>query len=51
LAREKGFLAAMRIIILAVIALLTFIASTALISAQDRAAVRASTVKVKFEKY
>ena len=39
----------MRIIISAVIASLTFIAPTALVSAQDPAVVQASTVKVKFE--
>ena len=39
----------MRIIIAAVIASLTFIASAALVSAQDPAVVQSSTVKVRFE--
>ena len=49
LAGEKGFLVAMRIIISAVIASVTFIAWTGLVSAQDPAVVNAKTVKVKFE--
>jgi quercetin dioxygenase-like cupin family protein len=49
LTRKKGFLVAMRIIISAVIASLTIIASTALVSGQDPAVVQSSTVKVRFE--
>jgi quercetin dioxygenase-like cupin family protein len=45
---EKGFLVAMRIIISAVIALVAFIASATLVSAQDPVSVN-KTVKVKFE--
>ena len=48
MAREKGFLVAMRIIILAVIASVAFIAWTSSVSAQDPAVVN-KTVKVKFE--
>jgi beta-alanine degradation protein BauB len=39
----------MRIIISAVIAILTFIAGTTSVSAQDPAVVNATTIKVKFE--
>ncbi|MFL6519942.1 MAG: hypothetical protein ACJ8NS_06955 [Chthoniobacterales bacterium] len=45
---EKGFLVAMRIIISAVIALVAFIASATLVSAQDPVSLN-KTVKVKFE--
>jgi quercetin dioxygenase-like cupin family protein len=45
---EKGFLVAMRIIISAVIALVAFIASATLVSAQDPVSVN-KTVKLKFE--
>ena len=48
MAREKGFLVAMRIIISAVIASVAFIAWTSSVSAQDPAVVN-KTVKVKFE--
>jgi quercetin dioxygenase-like cupin family protein len=46
---EKGLLEAMRLIISAVIASVTFITWIGLVSAQDPAVVNAKTVKVKFE--
>lgn len=49
LARENGFLVAMRIIISAVVASVTLIGWTASVSAQDPAVVNAKTIKVKFE--
>ena len=49
MAREKGFLVTMRLIISAVIATFAFITWTAPVSAQDPAVVNAKTIKVKFE--
>jgi quercetin dioxygenase-like cupin family protein len=49
LARENGFLVAMRIIISAVIAAAGFVVWAAAASAQDPAVVQSRTVKVKFE--
>ena len=48
-AREKVFLAGMRIIIWAVIAAFTFIVPANFVRAQDPAVVQSATVKVKFE--
>jgi quercetin dioxygenase-like cupin family protein len=49
LARENGFLVAMRIIISVVVASVTLIGWAASVSAQDPAVVNAKTIKVKFE--
>ena len=49
MAREKGFLVTMRLIISAVIATFAFITWTAPVSAQDPAVVNAKTIKVRFE--
>jgi quercetin dioxygenase-like cupin family protein len=49
LARENGFLVAMRIIISVVVASVTLIGWAASVSAQDPAVVNAKTINVKFE--